>query len=131
MVMSIRSIIKKEILREEMYHIMKSQVTFTFDLHHDVGGHTNLRKNRHGIGSITDDDIIELLEDANQEIIYNIIDGNIVDKRRFIVSQDDGDFLNVVILPEQKSPTKWNLVTITVMKKEDFKVSRGQLQIYV
>jgi hypothetical protein len=131
MVMSVRSIIKEEILREEMYHMMKSQVTFTFDLHHDVGGHTNLRKNRHGNGSITDEDIIEVLEDANQEIIYNIIDGNIVDKRRFIVSQDDGDFLNVVILPEQKSPTKWNLVTITVMKKEDFKVSRGQLQIYV
>ena len=47
------------------------------------------------------------------------------------MSRDGGDYLNVVINPEKLDTTHWNLVTITVMKKPDFTVSAGQLQIFV
>lgn len=130
--MNIKSLIKETIIREEKFHQLSGEVTFTFDLHHDMGGHTAQRKWRHG-GSerIYDRDIVKLLEDAKDEIIYSIIDGEIKPNRRFIVSRDGGDYLNVVISPEKIDTDHWNLVTITVMKKPDFTVSPGQLQIFV
>jgi hypothetical protein len=129
---NIKRIIKESILREEKFHQLNSEITFTFDLHHDSGGHTAQRKWRHG-GSerIYDIDIVRLLNAAKEEIVYSIIDGEIRHNRRFIVSRDGGDYLNVVINPEKLDTTHWNLVTITVMKKPDFTVSAGQLQIFV
>ena len=50
---------------------------------------------------------------------------------RFIVSRDSGDYLNVVIKPEELDVNHWNLVTITVMKNPNFTVGKGQLQIVV
>lgn len=130
--MNIKSIIKETIIREEKFHQLEAEITFTFDLYHDQGGHTAQRKWRHGSGEkIYDYDIINLLEDAKDEIIYAIIDGEIRPNRRFIVSRDGGDYLNIVINPEKLETTEWNLVTITVMKKKDFTVSPGQLQIFV
>jgi hypothetical protein len=117
---NVKRIIKESILREEKFHQLNSEITFTFDLHHDSGGH-----------KIYDIDIVKLLNDAKEEIVYSIIDGEIRHNRRFIISRDGGDYLNVVINPEKLDTTHWNLVTITVMKKSDFTVSSGQLQIFV
>jgi len=130
--MNIKRLIKESILREEKFHQLNSEIVFTFDLHHDSGGHTSKRKWRHGSeGKITDRDIVLLLNDAKEEIVYSIIDGQIKHNRRFIVSRDGGDYLNVVITPEKLDTTHWNLVTITVMKNPNFTVSPGQLQIFV
>jgi hypothetical protein len=130
--MNIKSLIKETILREEKFHELSSEITFTFDLYHDAGGHTVQRKWRHGSGEkIYDYDIINLLEDAKDEIIYSIIDNEIRPNRRFIVSREGGDNLNVIVNPEKLETNHWNLVTITVMKKPDFTVSAGQLQIFV
>lgn len=130
--MNIKGIIKESLIREAKFHDLDVNITFNYELHHDEGGHTQMRKWRHGSGQkIYDYDIINLLDDAKKEITYSIIDGDIRSGRRFIVSREGGDFLNVVIQPEQKDTTDWNLVVITTMKKSDFNVSRGQLQIMV
>jgi hypothetical protein len=129
---NINRIIKESILREEKFHQLSDKIEFTFDLHHDVGGHTAKRKWRHGSGQkIYDRDIVNLLDDAKEDIIYSIIDGDIKNGKRFIVSKDGGDNLNVVIKPEKLDSNYWNLVTITTMKNPNFTVSRGQLQIFV
>ena len=74
---------------------------------------------------------MNLLEDAKDDITYNIIDKKIRSGKRFIVSRRGGDNLNVVIEPYKNYINEWRLVIITVMKKEDFTVSEGQLQIFV
>jgi hypothetical protein len=121
-----------QLIHEEKFHELTTHIDFTFDLHHDVGGHTNQRKWRHGKDDrIYDLDIVRLLEDAKEEITYAILDGDIRNRRRFVVSREGGDDLNVVILPEELDVNHWNLVTITVMNKPDFTVGKGQLQIWV
>tara|TARA_R110000822_G_scaffold130828_10_gene267526 strand:- start:225 stop:617 length:393 start_codon:yes stop_codon:yes gene_type:complete len=130
--MNINNIIKESLLMEGKFHELNAKVEFTFDLHHDTGGHTANRKWRHGSGEkIYDIDIVDLLDDAKEEIIYSIIDGDIRNGRRFIVSRDGGNYLNIVIKPEELSVNHWNLVTITVMKNQDFNVGKGQLKIVV
>ncbi len=129
---NINQIIRKNLLKEEKFHDLKKEIKFSFEIYHDVGGHTQQRKWRHGSeNKIYDLDIIRLLKSGLDEIIYHIIDGDIKNGRRFILSRDGGDNLNLVILPEKIDPINWNLVIITVMKKEDFTVGKGQLQIYV
>jgi len=127
------SLISKIILQEQKFHEISNDITFDFELYHDEWGHTQDRKWRHGSGDkkIYDLDIVRLLEDAKDEITYNIIDKNIRQGKRFIVSRDGGDYLNVVIEPFQNYINEWRLVIITVMKKEGFTVSKGQLQIFV
>ena len=71
------------------------------------------------------------MDDAKAEISYAIIDGDIRNGRRFIVSREGGDHLNVVVKPEMKDTTSWNLVIITTMREPNFDVGRGQLQIFV
>lgn len=128
----IEDIIKKTLFLEQKFHELRKEITFSFDIFHDHYGHTQDRKWRHGSGNkIYDLYIVKLLEDALDDIIYHIMDGDIRHGRRFIVSRSDGDFLNLVILPEKLEPNQWNLTIITVMKKENFTVSKGQLQIYV
>jgi len=128
----LKDIIKKTLIQEQKFHEISKDITFDFDLYHDEYGHTQARKWRHGSGSkITDYDIVKLLDDASEQIIYNIIDGNIRHKRRFIVTREKGDNLNVVIQPEQMELSYWNLIIVTVMKKSDFTVGKGQLQIFV
>lgn len=129
---NINQIIRKNLLKEEKFHDLKKEIKFSFEIYHDAGGHTQQRKWRHGSeNKIYDLDIIRLLKSGLDEIIYHIIDGDIKNGRRFILSRDGGDNLNLVILPEKIDPINWNLVIITVMKKEDFTVGKGQLQIYV
>jgi hypothetical protein len=129
---NINHIIRKNLLKEEKFHELKKEISFSFDIYHDYGGHTQGRKWRHGSGNkIYDLDIVRLLKSGLDEIIYNIIDGNIRNSRRFILSREGGDNLNLVISPEKLESNKWNLVIITVMKKQDFTVGAGQLQIFV
>jgi len=128
----INQIISKTLLNEEKFHEINGKVSFDFELFHDEWGHTKDRKWRHGSGNkIYDLDIVELIEEAKEDIIYNIIDGKIKDGRRFIVSRLNGNNLNIVIEPIKNYINEWRLVIITVMKKEDFTVSKGQLQIFV
>ena len=121
-----------QLMKEDKFHQLTTHIDFTFDLHHDRGGHTYERKWRHGKDErIYDVDIVRLLDDAKEEITYAILDGDIQNRRRFVVSREGGDDLNVVILPEELEVNHWNLVTITVMKNPDFTTGRGQLQIWV
>lgn len=125
-------IINETILKEEKFHEINTEISFDFELHHDEWGHTKDRKWRHGSGNkIYDLDIVNLIEDSKDDIIYNIIDGKIKDGKRFIVSRISGDNLNIVIEPIKNYINQWNLIIITVMRKEDFTVSKGQLQIFV
>jgi hypothetical protein len=129
---NINYIVRKNLLREEKFHDLKKEIKFSFDIYHDQGGHTQQRKWRHGSeNKIYDLDIIRLLKSGLDEIIYHIVDGDIRHGRRFILSRDGGDNLNLVILPEKLGSVNWNLIIITVMRKEDFTVGKGQLQIYV
>ncbi len=129
---TLEGLIKKTLLQEQKFHEISNEITFDFDLYHDEYGHTQQRKWRHGSEhKISDFDIVKLLKQASDEIVYNIIDGNIRHKRRFIVSREKGDNLNLVIDPEKIESTYWNLIVITVMKKSDFTVGKGQLQIFV
>lgn len=130
--MNIKGIIKESLIREAKFHDLSVDITFDYELHHDEGGHTQQRKWRHGSGQkIYDYDLIKLLDDAKAEISYAIIDGDIRNGRRFIVSREGGDNLNVVVKPEMKDTTSWNLVIITTMREPNFDVGRGQLQIFV
>ena len=72
-----------------------------------------------------------MIESAKDDIVFNIINDQIVDGVRFIVSQATSPYLNVVIEPRVKNPYNWDLVVITQMDKEDFAVGRDQLQIFV
>ncbi len=115
-----------------MFHELNSSIEFNFYLYHDKGGHTQLRKSRHGSGEkIYDLDIVKLVGDAKKEIVYGIIDGDIRNGKRFIISRENADNLNVVVHPEKLETNKWNLVIITVMRKSDFNIGKGQLQIFV
>lgn len=128
----LNDIIKKTLLQEQKFHEISNEVTFDFDLYHDEWGHTNDRKWRHGSGNkIYDLNIVKLLEEAKDDIVYNIIEGRIREGKRFIVSRLKGDQLNVVIEPKKNYINHWDLIVITVMKKEDFSVGKGQLQIFV
>jgi len=128
----LNNIIKKTLLQEQKFHEISNDVTFDFDLYHDEWGHTNDRKWRHGSGNkIYDLNIVKLLEDAKDDIVYNIIEGKIRNGKRFIVSRLKGDQLNIVIEPKKNYINHWDLIIITVMKKEGFTVSKGQLQIFV
>lgn len=130
--MNIKKIIQESLIREGKFQSLESTVTFNFDLYHDAGGHTQMRKWRHGSGEkIYDSDLYRLLDDAKKEIVYSIVDGDIRNGKRFIVSRDGGDYLNVVVKPEKIDTDEWNLVIITTMREPNFNVGRGQLQIFV
>lgn len=129
---ALNDIIKKTLLQEQKFHEISNDVTFDFDLYHDEWGHTSDRKWRHGSGNkIYDLNIVKLLEDAKDDIVYNIIEGKIREGKRFIVSRLKGDQLNIVIEPKKNYINHWDLIIITVMKKEGFTVGKGQLQIFV
>jgi hypothetical protein len=105
----LNNIIKKTLLQEQKFHEISNEVTFDFDLYHDEWGHTNDRKWRHGSGNkIYDLNIVKLLEDAKDDIVYNIIEGKIREGKRFIVSRLKGDQLNIVIEPKKNYINHWD-----------------------
>ena len=130
-----RHIIREQLLLEKKIAELRANLTISFDLRHDVSGHSEKRKWRH-VGQesgrkIYDYDILRLIESAKDDIVFNIVNDQIVDGVRFIVSQATSPYLNVVIEPRVKNPYNWDLVVITQMDKEDFAVGRDQLQIFV
>lgn len=128
--MLLKDLIKTQLLKEEAFHSISQSMTFNYDIHHNP--HSEYRKRRHGSGQwIRDSHIINLLNEAKEEITYLIIDGIIRDRRRFIISDTKDPYLNLVIQPEKLDVNDWNLLIITVMNKLDFTGSRNQLHIYI
>lgn len=98
--------------------------------------HTMDRQWRHGLDEkITDDDIIEAVELAVEQITIDLMhdEFDIYDQKgelnRFIIRNTDNN-LNIVCVLE---PGEWEfkLIVITVMKKEDFKTNPGQYVVEV
>jgi hypothetical protein len=54
-----------------------------------------------------------------------------MDGVRFIVTQKDSPYLNLVIEPVENSPYDWTLTVVTVMNNEYFKIGSNQLRIVV
>jgi hypothetical protein len=132
--MDLRKIIKEHLILERKIATIKANLTINYDLKHDSGGHSEKRKWRHvsdGGERIYDYYIEKLIENAKDEITFNIVNEQILDSVRFIVSETKSPFLNVIIDPKMKNPYDWNLTVVTVMNKESCRIGRGQLQIFV
>jgi len=127
----IRESIKKHLLLEEVIANLKSNITIDFQISkHDTGVHLNKRQARHD-EYIYREKIEDLIEDAIDEIATQIVQHNIRHKRRFVISRDGGDYLNVVIEPSIAGKDSWNLAVVTVMMEPDFDVKTGQLRFFV
>ena len=64
------------------------------------------------------------------ELKRHIVQEQIQDGVRFIVSQKNSPYLNVIIEPKVNNPYDWVLYVITVMNNQNFNIGRGQLQIF-
>ena len=128
----------RKILKEQKISDLEDTITIDYELWKDTrhgGYHVGLRKsqggfNRVGQGRIHDYDIKKLIDKALRRISEAIIDGEIKNKRRFVVSEDGGNYLNLVVEPQNLNGV-WQLVIITVMNTENFLVKDNQLQIFV
>lgn len=134
--MNIKHIIKEQLILEKKIAQITANLTINFDLRHDERSkHSQDRKWRHvgkdGGERIYDSNIKDLIEWAKNDISFNIAMEQIQDNVRFIVSQKNSPYLNVIIEPKMKNPYDWVLSVITVMNKQDFDIGRGQLQIFV
>lgn len=133
--MNIKHIIKEQLILEKKIAQITANLIINFDLRHDERGkHSQDRKWRHvgeGGSRIYDIDIIQLIESAKSDISLQIAMEQIQDGVRFIVSQKNSPYLNVIIEPKMNNPYDWTLYVITVMNKQDFDIGRGQLQIFV
>jgi hypothetical protein len=127
----LRESIKKHLLMEEVIADLKSNITIDFQItKHDTGVHFNKRQGRHD-EYIYREKIENLIEDAIDEIAVQIIQHNIRHMRRFVISRDGGDYLNVVIEPSIIGGNSWNLAVVTVMMEKNFIVKPGQLRFFV
>ena len=131
----IKRLIREQLLLEKKIADIKANLIISYDLRHDErGSHSEKRKWRHvssGGDRIYDLDIQQVVEAAKDEITFRIVQEEIQDGVRFIVSQKNSPYLNVIIEPKMKNAYDWILYVITVMNKEDFEIGRGQLQIFV
>jgi len=127
----IRESIKKHLLLEEIITNLKSNITIDFQISkHDTGVHFNKRQGRHD-EYIYREKIENLIEDAIDEIATQIVLHNIRHMRRFVISRDGGDYLNVVIEPSITGKGSWNLAVVTIMMEPNFDVKPGQLRFFV
>ena len=131
----IRQIIKEQLLLEKKIALIRANLTINYDLRHDERSqHSEKRKWRHvasGGDRIYDYDIQKLIEAAKDDITFHIVQEQIQDGVRFIVTQKAFPHLNVVLEPKMRNAYDWVMNVITVMNKEDFDIGRGQLQIFV
>ena len=128
----IKKIIKESLLLEKKFAEISANLTINFELHH-TPVHSKQRQWRHvasGGDRIYDADLKNLLDRAKDDIVFHIVQGDIVDGVRFIVS-DNRSNLNIVISPEEENPYIWKLFVITTMVKGDFKVGMDHLVISV
>lgn len=79
---------------------------------------------------IYDADLKRLVEKAKDDIVFHIVQEEIVDGVRFII-HDKKTKLNIVITPEETTPYAWKLFVITTMSTQNFKVGSDQLVIVV
>jgi hypothetical protein len=131
----LRKIIKEQLLLEKKIAQIKSNITINYDLRHDErNDHSQKRKWRHvgetGGEKIYDFDIKKLVEASIDEITFNIAMEQITDSVRFIVSSVSSPYLNIIIEPKMNNPYDWVLYVISVMNKKDYKIGKGQLQIF-
>jgi hypothetical protein len=130
----IKKIIKEHLLLEKKIADIRANLIISYDLRHDErSSHSEKRKWRHvstGGDRIYDLYIQNLVEAAKDEITFRIVQEEIQDGVRFIVSQKSDPHLNVIIEPKMKNPYIWTLYVISVMNKKDFAIGRDQLQIF-
>jgi hypothetical protein len=103
----IKNILKEEslLLLEKKFAEISANLTINFELHHTTV-HSKQRQWRHvtSVGDrIYDVDLKNLLDRAKDDIVFHIVQGDIVDGVRFIVS-DNRSNLNIVISPEEENP---------------------------
>jgi len=126
----------KSLLIEKKIAELQDMLYITYSIQHtDESKHGQFRKRRHEREEygqrITDYDILELCKRAKSDITQYIVIGEIMDGVRFIVTQKDSPYLNLVIEPVENSPYDWTLTVVTVMNNEYFKIGSNQLQIVV
>jgi hypothetical protein len=130
----IKKIINEHLLLEKKIAQIRANLTINYDLRHDERNqHGQKRQWRHvssGGDRIYDLYIQQLIETAKDEITFNIVQEQIQDGVRFIVSQKNSPYLNVIIEPKVNNPYDWVLYVITVMNNQNFNIGRGQLQIF-
>jgi hypothetical protein len=127
----LRESIRKHLLMEEVIADLKSNITIDFQItKHNTGVHFNKRQARHD-EYIYREKIEKLIEDAIDEIATQIVQHNIRHMRRFVISREGGDYLNIVIEPSIVGGNSWNLAVVTVMMERDFIVKPGQLRFFV
>lgn len=131
----IKKIIKEHLLLEKKIAQIRANLTINYDLRHDERSqHSQKRQWRHvasGGDRIYDLYIEQLIEAAKDDITFHIVQEQIQDGVRFIVSQKKDPHLNVIIEPKMTNPYDWVLNVISVMNKQDYAIGRGQLQIFV
>jgi hypothetical protein len=130
MVNRLKKIIKEQLILEKKFAEISANITISFELHH-TPVHSKQRQWRHvksGGDRIYDADLKRLLDKAKDDIVFHIVQGDIVSGVRFIVT-DEKSNLNIVVEPEEETPYVWKLFVITTMINSDFRVGLGQLII--
>lgn len=122
---SLRETIKKHLLLEKRIATLRSQISITFEVRLDKGGHT---QDRQAERNVSRGDINLLLGKAVDEITNKIILGEIKDQDVFIVRTKSSNLFIPIILIEE-DPYNFVLLTKTVIRKE--KEGRPQLTIWV
>lgn len=121
----LRESILKHLLLEKRIATLRSQISITFEVRLDKGGHTQGRQIER---NVTRGDINLLLGKAVDEITTKIILKEIKNDDVFIVrSKSDNLFIPVKLI--QEDPYNFVLLTKTVIRKE--KEGRPQLTIWV
>lgn len=121
----LRETILKHLLLEKRIATLRSQISITFEVRLDKGGHTQDRQIER---NVTRGDINLLLGKAVNEITTKIILKEIKNNDVFIVrSKSDNLFIPVKLI--QEDPYNFVLLTKTVIRKE--KEGRPQLTIWV
>ena len=127
----LRETIKKHLLLEELIADVVANIDIEFRISkHDTGVHLNRRQARHD-EYIYLENIERLVTSALDEIATQIVSHNIRNKKRFAISRQGGDYLNLIIEPTVSGFNSWNLAVVTVMKKENFDLQPGQMRIVV
>ena len=121
----LRETILKHLLLEKRIATLRSQISITFEVRLDKGGHT---EGRQGERNVTRGDINLLLGKAVDEITNKIILGEITDQDVFIVRSKSSNLFIPIILIEE-DPYNFVLLTKTVIRKEG--QGRPQLTIWV
>ena len=127
----LRETILKHLLLEEVISDVITNIDIEFRISkHDTGVHLNRRQSRHD-DYIYLENIERLVTSALDEIATQIVSHNIRNEKRFAISRQGGDFLNLIIEPTLRGLNSWNLAVVTVMKKENFDLKPGQMRIIV